>query len=209
MKKVLYIIVNILYLVLVYALPKYFDIPFIPTAIVLVILYFVSFYIIDKSDNFGGEKELERKIMKIMKEEGYNCEKNDGVLCYRMNDVWFRVYFGKRWNKCYRTDIIYYGKVHKDWGSISIEGKSVLDNYINRKFEHIKFISNNSGVACEHITSINNAKEFLEEAKNAYRLIDEAIDAVVDILPKIKLHYSCSEQKNAIGFNTNKNDENS
>lgn len=209
-KTVIYIIVNIVYLVLLYTIPKYFDTPVLWTAIVLVIIYCVSFYLIEHYTNdFVDVNTLEQKIIKIMKDDGYEYKKDESVLCYLMNGIWFRAHFWERWNKTYRTVIVYYGNIDDDWSKISIEGKSVLDAYVNRNYEHIKFSSYEKGVVCEHITSINNAKDFIQEAKYAYRLICEANDAAVDILPQIKQHYTCSEQKNTIGFSTNKKDNHS
>ena len=185
-------------------LPGVLNIPFAVIGVVLVILYFVGMFAIEYFFSDNTEEKLVDGIIKKMTKDGYECKKEEGVLTYRLNDRQYRAYFWKTSKDCFRTEFLDYATIDADWDSISIEGKSVLANYVNNECPHISMIANKGGVVFSHITTVSDAGDFVEKAKLTYRIIGEAMSKATDVMPQIKGQYITGNSQNHIGFNSNK-----
>ena len=85
-----------------------------------------------------------------MRDAGYKCEMEEGQIKYLMNG---RVYFanvGKIARNTFRIEFLDYAR-NEDWEKISLEGRAVFANHINRKSPFTKITSRPS-------KSLNNLK---------------------------------------------------
>ena len=149
-------------------------------------------------------EKLVTSIIKKMNDDGYECQKKDGVLTYLLNGRVYRAYIQKTGANNFRLEVVDYLTIDEEWDKISIEGKSVLANYVNNNCQYTTFVSTENGVMCGFVGAINSSADFMEQAKLSYRMIGEAIETANNVLPDIRRQYPVVEQKNHIGFNNNK-----
>lgn len=200
MKKYIGYIFSVIYMGFIYFLSEWID--YSPIIIIaLFVLYGITFSAIDYfMSEEVVEGKLKKDIIKAMKYEGYECAMEEGVLVYQMHGRKYNAYFWKTGKKSFRIEILDYGNIDNDWNKISLEGKSVLANYINQEYPQIKMVTTEKGIAFSYVTAISGGNEFLEKAQLSYNAMNESVSRVFDVYPKIKERYSEKEQNRPIGF---------
>ena len=200
MKKYIAYIFSVVYMVFIYFLSEWID--YSPIVVIAsLVLYVAAIFAIGYFTNVEiVEEKLKKDIIKTMKYEGYECAMEEGVLVYQMHGRKYNAYFWKTGKKSFRIEILDYGNIDEDWNKISLEGKSVLANYINQEYPQIKMVTAEKGVVFSYVTAISGGNEFLEKAQLSYNAMNETISRVFDVYPKIKERYSEKEQNRPIGF---------
>ena len=150
------------------------------------------------------EEKLINSIIRRMNNDGYKCQKVEGVLTYWLNGRVYRTYITKTGANNFRMEVVDYLTID-DWDKISYEGKSVLANYVNSNCQYTTFVSSDNGVMCSFVAAINSSSDFMEQAKISYKIIGESLETANSILPQIKNNYTIKKQENHIGFNINRN----
>ena len=203
MKKVaLYIALGVIYITLCWLLPEWIDIPDVIIGVILIIIYIGGIFLIEHFFSYDDVEVLIRNIIKEMKEEGYECAKDEGVLQYSVNGRKYRAYFWHTGHNTFRTEIIDYALIDENWNDISFQGKSVLANYVNQNCPHSTIVASDKGIVCSHVTAISNAKDFLKSALISRDVINEALEKSSDILPYIKRDFPLQNEVKHIGFNS-------
>ena len=144
--------------------------------------------------------DLEKRIMLKMKEEGYECKKEEGVLTYTLNGRRYNSYFWKVDKDVFRTMIVDYANIDDLWDKISLEGKAVLANYVNGECYHSLFHAKENCCLCSYTTFVRNPTDFINEARTGYDMICKAFNTAVEILPQIHHDYPANGQEGRIGF---------
>ncbi len=195
------ILISWVYVICTYILMQILDISSIVTFIILTAIYFLGIYAYEYYSSASiNEESLKEKIIEKLNSEGFKCEKDEGSVVFQMKGRRYRTCLWETNHNNFRTSILDYLEIDENWDKISFEGKAVLANYVNRECYHTTFHCNDEGVICQYTTYIKNAKDFLDETKNAYILIDKAINVANDVLPQIKAHYTTGGKSSPIGF---------
>ena len=193
-----------IFMALILILLEVFDFSFWVVYVVAVIFYFLAAFLIEKyTVNVLPVADLEDSIIKKLKREGYQCEKEEGDLVYVLKGRRYRTHFWAVGNGSFRTEIIDYLVIDGEWDKISYEGKAVLANYVNRECPHSTFLSTDVGVVCSYITYLRDSSDFIREAQLGYNVIGDAITTATNVLPQVKLRYLTTEKANLIGFVNN------
>lgn len=200
-KEFLYMIAGITFVILmVYITESIGEIPYGLVVLLLVlclgVVYLLDLYVF----SIPTVADLEKRVMIKMNEEGYKCEKDDGVLEYTMNGRLYSSYFWRIDKNFFRAMIIDRANIAEHWDKISAEGKAMLANYVNEECYHSTFLSNEYGCSCAYTTFVRTPADFLNEAKDAYEVIGRAFNTALEILPQIKERYPLVENESSVGF---------
>ena len=192
-----------IFIILGAALPDLLGISYSLTAGVLVLLFFITMFIFEHIDSKNAEGKLIDSIIAKLSKDGYECKKEEGSLTFYLQGRRYWAYIWKTGRNQFRVEFVDYANIDEDWDNISFDGKSVLANYVNNECPYTSIVSSHKGVVCSHVTTVDDADDFLVKAKQSYNLFHESFDKVADIMPQIKERYTIVEKKH-IGFNNYK-----
>ncbi len=205
-RAIIYILAGIIYVVMLYNIPNVYRISTFALSVILLILYSIVIFLIEwyhsfeRHEHYADVESIEYAILCKMQAEGYQCEKEEGVMVYQLNGRKYMTGFWNSGNGCYRAAIVDYLTIDDDWDDISNEGKAVLANHVNMECPHSLFVSHERGVACRFYTDVRNPDDFIRAAQDGYHVIGEAVETAMKALPQIKMQYSNKTNANPIGF---------
>lgn len=199
MKKILLFVVCGVVFFLCYKAGNTSNFSYVLVAVILFMLFVGCVFAIEYFFSENDEQKMMDMIIGRMRDAGYKCEMEEGQIKYLMNG---RVYFanvGKIARNTFRIEFLDYAR-NEDWEKISLEGRAVFANHINRKSPFTKITSFEKGFEVSFVTAINKSGEFLNKAKLSYRVMSDTFSNVAEVYPEIKRLYSGNEQSHSIGF---------
>ena len=148
-------------------------------------------------------KKFEKKVIRYFKEEGYACEKKDGILYARVKGHTYSIYLWDTDNPRIKRFSLLYDFVPKHMEEIKFIGWHFLACYTNMHNQHTTtVIYPNEFVRCKFVSAVSNIKDFESEFRNGDSLIRDSVKFFFDYFNSTKYTFPAENVKPAkVGFN--------
>lgn len=149
-------------------------------------------------------KKVENQIMSYFKEEGFSCEKDNGVLYAKVKGHTFSIHLWNMRNPKMKRVYFVYDFVPEKIEDVSFVGLQVLAGCTNVKFPHTTTLWGKDYVVCRYETAISTIDDFEAEFKVGYSQIVEAVNFFYEHYEQIQIDFPAETKKvNKVGFDLN------
>ena len=149
-------------------------------------------------------KKFEKKIILYFNEEGYTCEKHEGVLYAKVKGNTFSIHLWDMKNPRMKRVYFVYDFIPEKIEDVSLVGLQFLAGYTNANFPHTTTIVFKDYIACRFETAISTIDDFDAEFKAGYSQIVDAVNYFHQYYEQIKADFPAETKKvNKVGFDLN------
>lgn len=147
---------------------------------------------------------LEDNICKRLDKEGFQHEKQEGILYVTNNESRFRVQLANSYNSRIKRLFVIYDFGDDDFDKITMDGWYHAANTINIHDTATTFVVLDDHFCCCYQAAIGNAGDFMKEFARASHAISGAMEDYGKLYPYLERDYpNKAENKTSIGFKQN------